>query len=450
MVSAKSKALRLAYEAFRWAPDPTRQSEFDAFRRARRPTLMRFACFEALRAHYARPWWEWPTEWRKPNDNFLRKLRAANEDDVAFFEFEQWIAHPQLDRCRERARTRGLPIGLSLYVAVGVRPEGFAAWSDQEAVLATVEIGAPPDMLNTAGQKWGLAGVSPVGLEAQAFEPFRRVLRASMRYAGAIRLDHVMGLQRQFLVPRGMQADRGMYVSSSFGALLAVTAQESVANKCIVIGEDLGTVPENFRETVADWGLWSYQVMMFERQWGGAFRAPEDYRETALATFATHDLPTFAGWLASRDLAVKRALAIDPGETDDERRAAVTALSNALWARGLPTSDFLSVARYLADTPSRLLVVSIEDALGLVEQVNVPGTIDEHPNRRRRPPVSLEDLAREQPQHRGGRDAGGGAGGWRQRADASVARDVQSRVDFRLSVQSSPASRTQFVFILVF
>jgi 4-alpha-glucanotransferase len=392
VVAAKAKALRLAHAAFRRHQEPSRHHEFEKFRRERGATLMQYACFESLRSHFERPWREWPHEWRRPKDSFLRKLRSTNEEEIEYFEFVQWIAHQQLDRCRQRVHERSLPIGLYLDVAVGVRADGFDAWSEQDAIMATVEIGAPPDMLNTAGQKWGLAGVNPVGLEARAFEPYRRVLRASMRYAGAIRIDHVMGLQRQFLVPGGMSADRGMYVHSQFPALLAVTAQESVANRCIVIGEDLGTVPDNFRETLADWGMWSYKVMMFERVWGGAFRPPQEYAENALATFATHDLPTLAGWMAGRDLDTKRHLGMDPGETDDERGTARALLCTALNDRGLGAPDVVSVAKYLAATPSRLLVISMEDVLGVVEQVNVPGTIDEHPNWRRRLPVALEEL----------------------------------------------------------
>src|SRR5262249_37874512 len=265
-------------------------------------------------------------------------------------------------------------------------------WSEQDSILSTLEIGAPPDLLNTAGQKWGLAGVSPIGLEARAFEPFRRVLRAAMRYAGAIRLDHVMGLQRLFLLPRDMAPDRGMYVHSNLDALLAVTAQESVASKCIVIGEDLGTVSQGFRETLADWGIWSYQVMLFERTWDGRFHPPGTYRENALATFATHDLPTLLGWLEGRDLAVKRALAIDPGESDEQRQAALAALRNALSTHSAPAPDLVSVTSYLAATPARLVMVTMEDLLGVTEQVNLPGTVDEHPNWRRRLPLMLEDL----------------------------------------------------------
>jgi 4-alpha-glucanotransferase len=169
-------------------------------------------------------------------------------------------------------------------------------------------------------------------------------------------------------------------------------AQESIANNCIVIGEDLGTVPPGFRETTTKWGIWSYQVMLFERAADGGFIAPEHYRENALVTFATHDLPTFAGWACGHDLTIKRGIGLDPGETDDERVAAREALGRAMAWRGLHTIEFQSILKFLADTRSRILAVTMEDALGVTDQVNVPGTIAEHPNWRRRLPVHLEDL----------------------------------------------------------
>jgi len=158
-----------------------------------------------------------------------------------------------------------------------------------------------------------------------------------------------------------------------------------------VIGEDLGTVSDGFRETLADWGLWSYQVMLFERGANGAYLLPEAYRENAVVSFGTHDLPTFAGWKQAHDLSVKAALSIDPGETADERRNAQKAMGAVLSQRGLGF-DFPSVVRYLAESPSRLLVVAIEDVLEVADQVNVPGTVSEHPNWRRRLPITLEDL----------------------------------------------------------
>src|SRR5262249_10117152 len=149
--------------------------------------------------------------------------------------------------------------------AVSVRRDGFDAWCDQDAIVPDMTIGAPPDLLNRSGQDWGLAALNPAALEDCAFEPFRRTLQASMQYAGAVRLDHVLGLKRLFLVPAGRAAADGVYVNAPFEALLAVTVLASNATQCIVIGEDLGTVPDGFRVTMSDWGVWSYQVMLFER-----------------------------------------------------------------------------------------------------------------------------------------------------------------------------------------
>jgi 4-alpha-glucanotransferase len=392
VAEAKLSGLATAYRVFLESGSSERRSAFERFRTNQSLPLTRFACFEFLRRKFARPWWEWPQEWRGADEQSLARLHQNEERDIAFFEFVQWVAHDQLNRCKARARARKMPIGLYLDVAVGARTDGFDAWCDQEAILPEIAVGAPPDALNRLGQNWGLAGFNPVGLERRSFEPFRQLLAAMMRYAGAVRLDHVLGLQRLYLIPHGMRADQGTYVRMPFKELLATTALASVQNECLVVGEDLGTVPERFRETLADWGIWSYHVMLFERTAEGGFIAAEDYRKNALATFATHDLPTFAGWGSHRDLAIKRGLNIDPGESNEDRGRSVSALHEALRSRGITATDFAAVARYLGDAPSRLLVISMEDVLGLSEQVNVPGTIDEHPNWRTPLPVLLEEL----------------------------------------------------------
>jgi 4-alpha-glucanotransferase len=391
VAAAKTRALRLAYESFDRA-DAARRQAFEDFRRERAPVLARFACFEFLRRRLGKPWQEWPARWRDPTEAALAALQDGDGEAIAFFEFVQWAADQQLEACRQRARALALPIGLYLDVAVGVEPEGFDAWSDRSSVLAGVRVGAPPDPYNMAGQNWGLAAFNPIALELQQFQPFRKMLQASMRNAGAIRLDHVLGLKRLYVVPDGMRPDQGVYVRFPVEALLAVGAQESVRHRCIVIGEDLGTVPEGFRDTLSDWGIWSYQVMLFERGPDGSFLPPQSYRENALVTFSTHDLATFAGWMRGHDLAVKRGLNMDPGETDEQRRAAQLALRRALPASGAADLDFPSVVRFLARTPARLVVVAVEDALGVCDQANIPATIDEHPNWRRRLPVLLEEL----------------------------------------------------------
>ena len=191
----------------------------------------------------------------------------------------------------------------------------------------------------------------------------------------------------------GSRAVDGVYVQMPFEALLAVTALESVAHRCVVIGEDLGTVPEGFREQMADWGIWSYMVMMFERDDRGAFRGRDHYSADALVTFNTHDVSTYAGWRSFGDLKTKRSLGIDPGESDDARWHALAMLDDVLRQNAIDRNDVFSVLNFLAQTKSRLLAVSLEDILGVVDQPNIPGTVNEHPNWRRRLPVPIDQMA---------------------------------------------------------
>jgi 4-alpha-glucanotransferase len=305
----------------------------------------------------------------------------------------QWVADRQLQACQDLATRLGMKVGLYLDVAVGVQSDGFDAWNEQSAISRHLGVGAPPDPLNTAGQSWGLAGFNAAGLEIQSFEPYREMLRASMRHAGAIRLDHVLGLKRLYLVPHGFAADNGVYVQMPFEPLLAATAQESLAHRCVVIGEDLGTVPEGFREQMADWGIWSYKVMMFERDDDGVFRSIDYYTPNALVTFNTHDLSTYAGWRSFSDLKLKRSLGIDPGESDDARWHALTMLSDVLRHHAIDGHDLYAVANFLARTRSRLLTISLEDLLGVIDQPNIPGTVNEHPNWRQRLPVTIGMIA---------------------------------------------------------
>jgi len=389
------RALHAAFAVFKANPDPGRRQDFESYRRENGTLLSRFACFEVIRHKFNAPWWDWPDEWRQPDDASCAKLRSAHDTaaEVEFVEFVQWIADRQLGDCQALAHELGMHVGLHLDVAVGVQSDGFDAWNEQTAISRHLGVGAPPDPLNTAGQDWGLAGFNAAGLELRAFEPFRQMLRAAMRHAGAVRLDHAFGLKRLYLVPRGFGPANGAYALMPFEALLAATAQESIANRCVVIGEDLGTVPEGFREQMNGWGIWSYLVMMFETDERGAFRNADYYLADALVTFNTHDLSTYAGWRSFSDLKTKRALGIDPGETDEGRWHALGQLDDVLRRHDIHNNDFYSVVSFLARTRSRMLAVSMEDLLGLIEQPNIPGTVYEHPNWRRRLPVPIEHLS---------------------------------------------------------
>jgi 4-alpha-glucanotransferase len=389
VAKVKLSALRIAHREYVRRNERSTRKDFEAFRRDGGRELALFAAFETLRGMHSGAWPDWPDEWRMPDDSVLRRLRQSHADEMAFHEFLQWSADCQLAHCRDVAHKLHMPIGLYIDTAIGVDSGGADAWTAQSAVLQDLSVGAPPDQYNPAGQEWGLTAYNPHGLIASGFEPFRRMLRAAMRHAGAVRIDHVLGLMRLFVIARGLSAADGVYLRYPFFSMLAVVAEESHRWKCIVIGEDLGTVPENFRATLAAWGLWSYLVMLFERNWDGSFRRPSEYPEMAIATLNTHDLPTFAGWTGGHDLHKKRAIGVDPGESDDERQRARQALQAAIGQDG----GFEGVVRFLAETPTRLVSVSIEDILRVEDQINMPGTVAQYPNWRRRWPVMLETLA---------------------------------------------------------
>ena len=390
----KLACLRMMHAAFRSSRDSRRDEDFAAFLRERGEALTRFAAFETLRRRNAKVWWAWDSPWREGDAAALDRLRSEAGEEMEFYEYVQWVADSQLAACRTEAQRLGLGVGLYIDLAVGVDPGGADAWADQDSVMKKVEVGAPPDLLNTVGQAWGLAAFNPLALEASAFQPFSELLTAAMRHAGAIRLDHVLGLYRLWLIPFGLGAANGAYVRFPLQALLATVAMESVRHKCLVIGEDLGTVPGDLRETLADWGIWSYQVMLFERWDDGSFKQPHQYKADALITFSTHDLPTLTGWTSSHDLRVKWGMGLDPGESEEARENARAGIRHALREQGIGQGEITldEIIRFLARAPSRLLVVEIDDVLGLEDQPNVPGTMLEHPNWRRRLPVALEDF----------------------------------------------------------
>ena len=388
----KWPALRLAHRTFRELAGATERAEFASFCNEGGSTLLRFAAFETLRGKFHTVWWEWPLEWRDPGDDALRHLAADEAEEIEFHQFVQWAAARQLQACSALANSRGMPIGLYIDLAVGVDASGADAWLAQDAMLRGISVGAPPDEFNPAGQDWGLTTFDPHGLVRQDFAPFREVLRAAMRHAGAIRIDHVLGLMRMFVIPHGLKPQDGAYLRFPFAAMLNVVAEESRRCRCIVIGEDLGTVPENFRDIMYRWGLWSYLVMLFEREWDGSFKPPDHYRENALATFGTHDMATFSGWMSGYDLDIKRAIGVDPGENDEDRERSRAALRRAI-GEG---RHYLKAIEFLAATATRLVSISLEDVLEMREQINVPGTVLQHPNWRRRLPVDVETMRSDQ------------------------------------------------------
>jgi 4-alpha-glucanotransferase len=412
-------ALERAYAIPRSAQ---RAADFAAFVERGGERLERFAIHEALADHFARTaatrgWLEWPSEYRDAASTAVRDWAARRRRRVDYFKYLQWIVDEQLGAVARDARA--LEIGLYLDVAVGVDSNGADVWHDPGAYVSDETVGAPPDQFGPLGQNWGLPPITPESLLRDGGTAFGDLLARNMAHAGALRLDHVMALMRLFRIPRGKTPAEGAYVAYPFEELLAVACAESVRARCLIVGEDLGNVPEGFRERMARQSILSYRVLLFEREADGSFKPPDCYPALGLATATTHDLPPIAGWSVARDIDIWDRTGLMPADWSQSARAArrvdVSRLLEALHRSGElngaafeaahrtvdarsedPASyDELvrAVYRYLAKTPSRLVLVALDDALAEFDQVNLPGTFFEYPNWRRKNAFDLERIA---------------------------------------------------------
>jgi 4-alpha-glucanotransferase len=384
--------------------------------------LATFAIFEALHEHFYGgqgrfSWRDWPEPMRDPHSHAVAQFAREHAGRVEFFEFLQWEADRQLALAAKAGRDAGLSIGLYRDLAVGVNPDGAAAWADQELLSPSASVGAPPDPLSRSGQNWGLAPLNPLVLRRRGFAPFLETLRTNMRHAGILRIDHVMSLQRLYWIPRGMEGSAGAYVNYPFWELVRLVALESHRHRCAVIGEDLGTVPDGFRETLRAANILSYRVVHFERRWteGAVYIPPAEYPPLAAASAATHDLASLRGFWLGRDIEWRRRLGLYPdpsaeatevGERHRDRRLILEALAHEGLIDWDRFAEFLSDAgdpiytdelgdaihAYLARSQARLMLVQLEDVAGEEEQANLPGTTDAHPNWRRRMSRTLEEI----------------------------------------------------------
>ena len=379
--------------------------------------LRRQAVFDALFVHFREQdsnnfgWATWPTEYQRADSDAVARFAESHYESLDFWRYLQWQAHLQLSAGAEATKTAGMGIGLYLDLAVGSDGSGSDVWADNDCFVPGVSVGAPPDKLSPAGQAWGLSPYNPVALRSNAYRPFIQALRASTQYAGALRIDHVLGLMRQFWVLEGEQADQGVYVHQPMDELLKIIALESHRSKCIIIGEALGTVPEGMEDKLAAVGMLSYKVLYFERWPDGLFKRADTYPADALVTVSTHDLPPLAGWWQGSELREMSKLghfkdqAAEQHEWDQrafDRQRLLDALEDADALPPLhgidPNSGVLderiivAVQQFLASTPSALLAVPVEDLLGLDKQVNLPGTVHEHPNWRQRLPCASSAL----------------------------------------------------------
>ncbi|MDR3535617.1 MAG: 4-alpha-glucanotransferase, partial [Acetobacteraceae bacterium] len=397
--AAKLPVLCAAFEASAGNPD------FAAFLAAGGLGLRDFARFEAITEAQGTPYWQaWPAELRHPSDSGVAAFAAAHDDAVRFSAWLQFQAERQL-AAAARA-TSGLPLGFYRDLAVGSAPDGAEAWSRQDALLTGVSVGAPPDPFAQDGQVWSLPPPDPLAMAEEGYAGFAALLAANMRHAGALRIDHVMGLQRLFLVPDGARARDGAYLTYPLHDLLGQLALESLRTQCLVVGEDLGTVPEGFSDTLQAANVLSYSVLWFRRD-GAGFIPPAHWRARAAACVSTHDLPTLAGWWQGADIAEQQVLGMLDGEGAQMTRAARAAdkqrLVDLLQAEALlaetPAFDAPltpemagAVHALIAAAPALLALVQADDLAGETEAVNLPGTDRERPNWRRRLRLDVDAL----------------------------------------------------------
>jgi 4-alpha-glucanotransferase len=398
--------LRQLHAGFRPERDGARRSDFEAFRREGGADLEGHAVFEALHGRFfherkARGWQDWPPEFQDRASPAVAAFAQQAADEVEFHVFLQWLARRSLSAAHAAARGAGMPIGLAADLAVGMDPGGSHAWSRPHDLIAGVNVGAPPDVWNAAGQDWGVATFSPAALRSSGYAPFIATLRAALASAGGVRIDHAMGLRRLWLVPRGASAADGAYLAYPFDDLIRLLALESHRAHAVIVPEDLGTVPEGFREALQARGMMGMQVLWFERTQSGGFRSPRRWSRHAAALTTTHDLPTVAGWWRGGDIDWAWRLGRDAEHaTKDAALAARAADRRRLWraaeAAGAasgpapppdqPDAAVDAAIGLVARTPDQVALVAAEDIAGLAEQPNLPGTIDEHPNWRRRLP----------------------------------------------------------------
>lgn len=395
--------LRALYDDFRTGGN-AQQADFDSFREAGGEALENHCRFEALHAALLSPdghpqhWRNWPEDYRTPQSPGVERFAREHADEVSYYAFCQWLIARGLERAQTAALSAGMKIGLISDLAVGADGGGSQAWSRQDEVLAALSVGAPPDIINRQGQSWGISAFSPWGLKAHGYRAFIEMVRANLAHAGGMRIDHVMGLMRLWVMPSGAGPAEGAYLNYPFDDLLRLLSLEAWRRNAVILGEDLGTVPEGLREKLAARNLLAMRVLFFERDHNGNFKPPTQWPSSALATSTTHDLPTINGWWQGHDIDWR----IKVGQHQEHERPAQleerererTGLLRLLREYAPDVQGDLSdpqvlaeaCASFLGRTPAPLVLFPVEDALCLLEQPNMPGTIDNHPNWRRRYP----------------------------------------------------------------
>lgn len=424
---AKRTMLDLAYRKFlkdsysgeepNLRPNTARAWLLERFIQSEGTPLELYAAFQTLEEERrliqskSATWHDWPKQFLVPGQP-VREYAKRHRKRIRFFQYIQWVASEQLNEVRRTAEQLTMPIGLYHDLALGADRSGAEAWIHQSVLALEADCGAPPDPLGPEGQNWGLPPINPHALRSSGYELMIQLLRNNFRFGGAIRLDHVMAFCRLFWIPRGRPASEGTYVQYPFEDLLAIVALESTRSKTLVIGEDLGTVPDWVREQLAKARVLSYRVFYFERRGDGVWKSPGEYPAQSLAVATTHDLPTLAGFWSGEDLQVRAGLGAFPDDAArhqawEERQRDKGGILSALKREGLlpngvtedlatapvMTTDLCrAIHIYLARTPSCIVLANLEDGLGELSQTNLPGTVDSHPNWTRKYALPVNEI----------------------------------------------------------
>lgn len=429
--SVKREVLELCYQTFlrdnfegaepELTPITDRGRSFSQYTEREGPSLIHYAAFQALEEERQSAqqdsvvWEDWPATYRTPTAAAVEEFRSRKMPRIRFFQYLQWLAAEQLLAVVKKTHEIGMPIGLYHDFALGSDRYGADGWLNQDVLAFKADCGAPPDAFAPEGQNWGFSPLDPLRLRLSGYQYLTQLLRNNLRYGGAIRIDHVMALFRLFWIPRGLPPAKGTYVHYRDDELLAILALESVRAKALVIGEDLGTVPDWVRDRLGPAGVLSYRVFYFEREYWGEWKPPAHYPAQALAVVTTHDLPPLSGYWAGTDIETRSALGLC---SSDEARNAMWAerhrekagILSALKSQGLlppgisddptqvptMTTELMeSIHQYLARTPAWIVLANLEDGIGTRVQTNLPGTVDQHPNWCRKLSLPVEDLVQD-------------------------------------------------------
>jgi 4-alpha-glucanotransferase len=406
VIALKERVLSELHRTFRERTNDARRREYEDFVRLRDPELTLFATWMTIAEDSGIPdWRKWPAALQSPDSPTVTSLRAAQADRIDFFRWLQFEAQQQLAAVAARARALGMPMGVYQDLAIGTSPGGSDSWSNQDLFLSGAAIGAPPDPYSSTGQNWQLPPISPRALRAQRYRYWIQLLRRAFEHAGALRIDHVMGLFRMFWIPDGGTGQDGAYVRFEPRDLLGILALESVRRDALVVGEDLGVVPAEVPPAMKKWGVLSSKVLYFERDTNG-FKPANRYPVQSLATANTHDLPSLTGFWKERDVELKKQVGLinspdeeraEKGQRARDKKALLERLDLAP-PRSYEEAQFprrLTAAAhdFLCSTPSALVGVSLDDLTGEGDPVNVPGVgQDKYPCWRRKSRMTIEEI----------------------------------------------------------